>query len=381
MPVTTDTIINSPAVLASVSTAQFIKDFIANENISSPSFVAKLELDHVATMLRAYLDMLQKSDGILNRLGSLCFLHTGNSVLSMLSTLNSAFAPTMEYLFNLTLTKQTHAHTAKAGILKRSTAISLDIQGNGVAGTAGILAPDGINNTLTLLTPLTSHRSAVIAARSRVRLTEEGSVHSLESVSSITNTSLGFTPSVNATLAAMRGMEELLAVFAIFHSSNGTLDKTNHLHSVFVMLGTSISHEGDLGYIFFTDLSGVLNVEVLGSGAIETEGGAGWQYPTYEMGDLTVYQIYITEQNKEHIFLDPVNSFMSANMSHDVHGTPDFYITVPMSRENIHGVNISSTLHFLNPLLWERPVQTDTDIYLAQALGVRNKEKNKLEVI
>lgn len=381
LPVMADTIINSPSVLASVSTAQFIKDFIVSENLCVPTSAAKLELDHVATMLRAYLDMLQKSEGIMDRLEPIRFSHAEDTLLSMISTINSAFASSIEYLLEINLAKQTHAHAAKAGILKRSTAISLDIQGSGMAGTAGILVTDGINNTLALSAPLTSHRSAVIAARSRGRLTEEGNAHSLESVSSVTNTSLDFTPSVNATLAAMRGMEELLSSVEVSHHLNGNLDKTNHLHSVFAMLGTSISHESDLGYILFTDLSAVLNIEVSGISIIETEGGAGWQYPTYEVGDLTVYQIYISEQNKEHIFLDPVNSFMSVNISHDVHGSPDFYITVPMSRENIHGVNISSTLHFLNPLLWEYPIKTGEDIYLTQALSIRNTEKNKLEVI
>lgn len=381
LPVTTDTIIKFPSVLANVSTAQFIKDFIVSENLSVPTSAAKLELDHVATMLRAYLGMLQSSNSALAIVENLSFEIDANISLPLISSMVSAFAPSIEYLLKINLVKQTHAHTAKAGTLKKNTGISLDTQGNGMAGKAGILELNATNNTLMLSAPFTSHRSAIIAARSRARLTEKGIAHSIESVSSVTNTSLDFTPSVNATLAAMRGTEELLAAFAIFHSSNGNLDKTNHLHSVFAMLGISISHEGNLGYILFTDLSAFINIEVSCISIIETEGGAGWQYPTYEVGDLTVYQIYITEQNKEHVFLDPVNSFMSANMSHDVHGKPDFYITVPMSRENIHGVNISSTLHFLNPLLWEHPVKTGEDIYLTQALSIRDTEKNKLEVI
>lgn len=49
----TENIINSPTVLATVGTAQFIKDFMVSESLKSPTFVAKVELDHISTLLGA----------------------------------------------------------------------------------------------------------------------------------------------------------------------------------------------------------------------------------------------------------------------------------------------------------------------------------------
>jgi hypothetical protein len=377
----TENIINSPTVLATVGTAQFIKDFVVSEALKSPTFVAKVELDHISTLLGAYLNMLTSGEGVLEKIEPALFVQATDILLPATSEMTSAFAPILDYAIIIILSQQVEGHTAVAGILSRYTGISLDIQGDGKACTAGILNTEVVQNNLEISDTLTSGKSSPTAARIRTAHTATGAANIPQSISAGANVLLFFSPETAAELSALYGMKELLAGAEFSHFLSGDIEMITNVAPALATAGIDASAVSKLGHVFYVDLAALISMGVSIMSEPDTEGGGGWQYPTYDEGRLTVYQVYLAEGSSSHIFLDPLVSLTKVDISHAIHGTPDYHITAPTAAENNYGVNITSSLDFFDRTLWERPVQSDGDLFIRQAFEMRQKQTYKLEVI
>ncbi|MFA6731006.1 MAG: hypothetical protein WCR95_08445, partial [Eubacteriales bacterium] len=66
--VTAESILNSPTISATVGSAQFIKDFLIDAVLNSPAMFARIELDHISTLLQAYLNMAASGDARLENI-------------------------------------------------------------------------------------------------------------------------------------------------------------------------------------------------------------------------------------------------------------------------------------------------------------------------
>ncbi|MGI6378243.1 MAG: hypothetical protein ACOX0I_04245 [Bacilli bacterium] len=377
----TENIINSPTVLATVGTAQFIKDFMVSESLKSPTFVAKVELDHISTLLGAYLNMLTSGEGVLEKVEPALFGRVTEILLPTTSEMISAFAPIMDYAVKINLAQQVEGHAAVAGILSRYTGISLDIRGDGKACIAGILNTDVLQNNLEITDTLTSGKSSPTAARIRAAHTATGAANNPQSISAGADALLFFSPETAAELSALHGMRELLAGEVFSHILSGDIDMITNVTPALATAGIDLSQTSKLGYVFYADLAALLSMRISSTSEPDTEGGGGWQYPTYDEGTITVYQVYLTEGDSSHIFLDPLVSLTKVDISHAIHGTPDYHITAPTAAENNYGVNITSSLNFFDRTLWERPVQSDGDLFIRQAFAAHQKQTYKLEVI
>ncbi|HRU99786.1 MAG TPA: hypothetical protein P5092_20475 [Ruminococcus sp.] len=377
----TENIINSPTVLATVGTAQFIKDFMVSESLKSPTFVAKVELDHISTLLGAYLNMLTSGEGVLEKIEPALFVQATEILLPTTSEMTSAFAPIMDYAINIILSQQVEGHTAVAGILSRYTGISLDIQGDGKACTASILQTEVLQNNLEITDTLTSGKSSPTAARIRAAHTATGAANIAQSISAGADSLLFFSPETAAELSALHGMRELLAGAEFSHFLGGDIEMLTNVIPALATAGIDLSQTSKLGHVFYVDLAALISMGVSIMSEPDTEGGWGWQYPTYDEGKITVYQVYLTVGDSSHLFLDPLVSLTKVDISHAIYGTPDYYITAPTAGEHNYGVNITSSLNFFDRTLWERPFQSDDDLYIRQALEVRQKQTYKLEVI
>jgi hypothetical protein len=377
----TENIINSPTVLATVGTAQFIKDFMVSESLKSPTFVAKVELDHISTLLGAYLNMLTSGEGVLEKVEPTLFVQATDILLPATSEMTAAFSPILDYAIIIILAQQVESHSAIAGILKRHTGISLDIRGDGNAGFAGLLETDVLQNNLEITDTLTPGKSSPTAARIRAAHTTTGAANISQSISAGVDALLFFSPETAAELSALHGMRELLAGAEFSHILSGDIDMITNVTPALVTTEIDVSQTSKLGHVLYIDLAALISMRISSTSEPDTEGGGGWQYPTYDEGTITVYQVYRTEDSSSHIFLDPLVSLTKVDISHAIHGNPDYYITAPTAAENNYGVNITSSLDFFDRTLWERPIQTDNDLYIRQALEIRQKQNYKLEVI
>ena len=377
----TEDIINSPTVLATVGTAQFIKDFMVSEALRSPTFKAKIELDHISTLLGAYLNMLTSGEGVLEKVEPALFGQVTEILLPTTSEMISAFAPIMDYAVKINLAHQVEGHAAVAGILSRYTGISLDIRGDGKACTASILQTEVLQNNLEITDTLTSGKSSPTAARIRAAHTASGAANNPQSISAGADSLLFFSPETAAELSALHGMRELLAGAEFSHILSGDIDMITNVTPALATAGIDLSQTSKLGYVFYADLAALISMGVSIVSEPDTEGGGGWQYPTYDEGRLTVYQVYLAEGDSSHIFLDPLVLLTMVDISHAIHGTSDYHITAPTAAENNYGVIITSSLNFFDRTLWERPVQSDGDLFIRQAFEMRQKQTYKLEVI
>lgn len=377
----TENIINSPTVLATVGTAQFIKDFMVSEALKSPTFVAKVELDHISTLLGAYLNMLTSGEGVLEKVEPTLFVQATDILLPTTSEMISAFAPIMDYAVKINLAQQVEGHAAVAGILSRYTGISLDIRGDGKACTASILQTEVLQNNLEITDTLTSGKSSPTAARIRAAHTASGAANNPQSISAGADALLFFSPETAAELSALHGMRELLAGEVFSHILSGDIDMITNVTPALATAGIDASAVSKLGHVFYVDLAALISMGVSIMSEPDTEGGGGWQYPTYDEGKIAVYQVYLTEGDSSHIFLDPLVSLTKVDISHAIHGNPNYHITAPTAAENNYGVNITSSLDFFDRTLWERPIQTDNDLFIRQTLAAHRKQTYKLEVI
>jgi len=379
--ITTENIINSPTISATVGSAQFIKDFLIEAVINSPTVFARIELDHISTLLQAYLNMVTTGDGILENIEPSPLVQATEIIVPITSDMIADFAPAIEHFVEINLEIKSHAHSDITGILERYTGISLDVQSNGVADVAGILEAESYNYKLNIIDTLNSPRSILTAARLVARHTTDGIVHTAWPVTSGSHTILPFTQITVADLTAIYGLREMFSEIRMAHHISGGMEAQNQLSSAIALSDVNAAVTSELGYVFHTDLTAFLSMSFNVNGEMATEGGGGWNYPAYLGGDLTVYQALLAEKNRSHIFIDPLASATRNAMMHGIVSTADYWITIATGGEVIHGVNTHSSVDYLDSTLWEHPVKTDNDIYISQSVSAKQKQIYKLEVI
>ncbi len=286
--VTAESIINSPTISATIGSAQFIKDFLIEAVINSPTVFARIELDHISTLLKAYSNMVTTGDGILENIEPSPLVQATEIIVPITSEMVADFAPVIEHFVEINLEIKSHAHSDITGILERYTGISLDVQSNGVADVAGILEPEAHNYKLNIIDTLNSSRSIFTAARSVARHTTDGSIHTAWSVPSGSHAILPFSPITVAELTAIYGLREIFSEIRMAHHISGGMDALYQLVSAGALSEVNTSVTSELGYVFHTDLAAFVSMSFNANGEMATEGGGGWQYPVYLSGDLTV---------------------------------------------------------------------------------------------
>lgn len=379
--VTAESIINSPIISATVGSAQFIKDFLIETVINSPAMFARIELDHISTLLQAYLTLAASGDAMLENIEPLPLEQATDIMVPITSEMVADFSPAIEHLIEIGLEINSHAHSDIAGIFERYTGISLDFRGDGVAGVAGILEPETHNYKLNIIDTLNSPRSIPTGARSVARHTTDGIVHTAWSVPSGSHTILPFAPITVADLTAIYGLREMFSEIRIAHDISGGMDALNQLASAGALSEVNTSLTSELGYVFHTDLAAYVSMSFYADGEMATEGGGGWQYPVYLGGDLTVYQAQLAEKNRSHIFIDPMASVSRLAITNNIVSTAEYWMTIATGGELVHGVNTHSSVDYLDSTLWEHPVKTENDLYISQAVSAKQKQTYKLEVI
>ena len=91
---------------------------------------ARIELDHISTLLQAYLILAASGDAMLENIEPIPLEQTTDIVVPITSEMVADFAPAIEHLIEISLEIKSHANSDIAGILERYTGISLDFRGD-----------------------------------------------------------------------------------------------------------------------------------------------------------------------------------------------------------------------------------------------------------
>ena len=90
--------------------------------------------------------------------------------------------------------------------------------------------------------------------------------------------------------------------------------------------------------------------------------------------------MWLTEQNRQHLFLDPHNGIYHATVRHSINGAIDRQIRVDAASENTHHLAITGDLNKRQRGDWEYPVQTGNVLLISQAIDALPHYQYNLEV-
>ena len=141
----------------------------------------------------------------------------------------------------------------------------------------------------------------------------------------------------------------------------------------------ALTYSSELGSVFFTDMEGRTSAELVMEAIIDAEGG-GWQYPVIVDTDAAIFQVWLTEQNRQHLFLDPNNGRYHAQIRSAVVGAIDKQFRVGAESESNHRLAVYGEMNKRQRGNWEYPVQTDNILLITQAIDALPHYQYNLEV-
>ena len=180
-------------------------------------------------------------------------------------------------------------------------------------------------------------------------------------------------------LLELQGTRSAAANEAHRHEVSALLACLSGVHPLDATSGFSVLSSGDLGYILYADLAAITRMILTITGDIEAEGGR-WQHPVIVGTDAAVFQVWLTERNREHLFLDPNNGVHHAEIRTGVNGTMDRQIRAGATSEVNQHLLVSGDLHKRQRGNWEYPVLSEGVLLITQAIDAKPAYQYKLEV-
>ena len=363
---------------ANIRVAQFMESLCAEAALSGPSSRAKLEYDHISTMLRAYLSAVLSGRGEMDKQITGPMNAPVDITVTVPAEAVSDYAPKLACALELLLSIQSEAHTAKAGHGIYHERFS--IIPSGVAHTGIATAFDSIrqDNLLSLLGTLTrSSRSFTMIAHGRYG---HSFTSNMEAQLSNTLACAGILPQPSSFgFLDLQGTESAVAIENHRHEVSALLACLSGVHPLDATSGFSVISSGELGYILYADLAAITRMILTITGDIEAEGGR-WQYPVIVGTDAAVFQVWLTERNREHLFFDPNNGVHHAEIRTGVSGTIDRQIRADATSEVNQHLLVSGNLHKRQRGNWEYPVLSEGVLLITQAIDAKPAYQYKLEV-
>ena len=130
------------------------------------------------------------------------------------------------------------------------------------------------------------------------------------------------------------------------------LDDTSDISAQTAELGMSLSDNGDLGYVMYADMNATNAGVLILSADIETK-GAGWQYPVIVDTDAAIFQVWLTEQCRNHLYFDPYEAVHHAEITNTVSAGLSFVIRAGMEREVDCRVGITGQINTVRRSDWD----------------------------
>lgn len=370
--------VSTVAADADINLAQYMESLKAETALKGPVAIAKLEYDHISTMLRAYLTE------VLEGRGELETQITGpmNAPVDISVTIDadviSDYAPKLISAIEMLLAIGSTAHTAKAGHGIYNGQMLLTPMALGHTGYASVFDTINFDSLLSITATVTrSKQSNTLIAIGR-------NGHSFRGDLNLGNTGLMEQktalpgPSVTGLLDK-EFVQKAEAATSMIHGTSGLVDSNSELAVFKAGIAFSVMSQGEMGHVIYATLDATICAFLAIIGDIEVEGG-DWEYPVIIGTDAAVFQVWLTEQNREHLFLDPNNGMHHAKIRSGANGTIDKQIRVGASSESNHILSVYGTLDKRKRGNWEYPVQTGGELLITQAIEARPTYQYKLEV-
>lgn len=363
---------------ADIRLAQFMEGLTAEADLVGPSFRAKLEYDHVSTMLRAYMSAVLTGQGEMDKQITGPMDAPVDITVSVPAEAVVDYAPNVVWAIEMALAIQSEAHTAKAGHGIYHEQIKITPAGMVHSGYASVFDSIRHDYRLSLLGTLTrDSRSTMMTAHGRYGHSISGNaVLALPEL--LIHEGLISLP-VAAGSLDLQGILAATATSAHDHRASALMEYLTDLWPFEATSPFSVTLRGELGCIMYADLAAFTQMLLTITGDIESEGGS-WQYPVIIGTDAAIFQVWLTEQNREHLFLDPHNGIHHAEITSGVTGTIDRQIRIGTASESNHRLSIYGELHQRQRGNWEYPVLNDGVLLITQAIDAKPAYQYKLEV-
>ncbi len=370
--------VSSVETAADIHLAQFMESLKAEGILTGPSARAKLEYDHVSTMLRAYMAAVVSGQGEMDKQITGPINAQTDFTVTIHADAVSDFAPSLLWAIEVALAIHSEAHTAKAGHGTYHEQIRILPTGQVHTGRASTFDTIRQDYTLSLLGTLgRSNRQNTMIALGRYGHSVLGDMgQSTPALTESAMTVLLPRASGHLDLEVVRSAE---ANVSVEHELSALFEYLTDLEVLQASSSFSVAPEGSMDHIIYADLAAITRAILILSGDIESEGGR-WQYPVIIDTDAAIFQVWLTEQNREHLFLDPHNGIHHAEITSGVNGTIDRQIRIGAASESNHRLSAYGELHQRQRGNWEYPVLDDGVLLITQAIDAKPAYQYKLEV-
>ena len=339
---------------------------------------ATLEYEHISTLLQAYLRMTQTAEARLTHNVVADMSRTVDIRVEITSDAVSDYAPNLSKAVEIALTIVSELHSGFSPKIAYHEFINVTPAANGVTAFVPYLGEIRHNYLLDLQANIIKSPSVRATSHVRSGVAIDGNAHVCP-VEWHPQAAFGFRePEVIGLLVAKEKLE-LMARAEHSHSVNAALEYLRGLVSAEAAATMQLQPNSDLGYVYNAPLTGVLNMTLLLGAELESEGG-GWQYPVIMGTDAAIFQVWLTEQNRKYLFLDPHNGIYHATVRHSINGAIDRQIRVDAASENTHHLAITGDLNKRQRGDWEYPVQTGNVLLITQAIDALPHYQYNLEV-
>ncbi len=266
-------------------------------------------------MLRAYCDAVLAGEGQLDKqITGAVESHTTVTV-TVPADMIADFAPVFLWSISINLQIHSEAHAAKAGEGNYQENILMSPIGTLCDATAGTLQQNPYEYRLTMAGTMTQDsRSHYATAHGRY-----GHMISGELFQTLAETAAG---SITVPLPSAGGQLDkefvgpIVADVGLAHVVAALMDCLRNLFAMQAGNAFSITTNSNLGRIMYADMVAIAQAILANAASLDSEGGQ-WQYPSIVGTDAIIYQVWLTEQNRAHLFLDPQEAIHHVQMQQD----------------------------------------------------------------
>lgn len=363
---------------AEVHLVEFMEGLSADIRLSPLSTRAVLEKEHISTMLEAVLAsaLIISADPEVMITGAM-ERHT-EILLEIPALLSGGYSSALGWDIPIVLEHTADAHVPHSSRLQWREKIKL-----AMAGKANVPASASAE-------VISQSRLKVSGTVTRNSGTVRFSAHGRNGHNIIGDISKGRSAGIAAeeilaepnTMASLDkyGLTAVSAEISFSHILAAELADTSDISAHNAELEMSLTESSDLGYVMYADMNAANAAVLVLSADIETK-GAGWEYPVIVGTDAAIFQVWLTEQCRNHLCLDPHEAVHHLHISSGSSAGLDFVIRVGMEKEvDIHAA-IMADVNIVRRSDWESPVKTETDLYVPQALYARPAGQYKMEVL
>ena len=364
---------------ANLGTAHYMNGLDAALEMHPLTHSATLAYEHISTMLTAYVRAAAGSAATLSHYLTVPVERENNSTVEITADAVADYAPILEKAVEICVDIGSELHAGAAGHGIHHAEFSVTPAANAVSAIVPYMGEIPQAYQLVLLGELIKCQSVRGTAHIRTGIAFNGLSHVCPTEGRL-EAACGFRqPEIVGTMTVPEALRLPSAAGHQSHLTEAALKYINGILSVAAEAEIRLDPSSELGFVYCADLQGSTAMEVILQAIVDAEGG-GWQYPVIVETDAAIFQVWLTEQNRKHLFLDPLQSIHHAEVVHGISGNIDKQFRVDAASESSHFLSVSGELHKRQRGDWEYPVLSEGVMLITQAIDALPHYQYNLEV-